>query len=149
MSAGFKLCGLDSSHFPQRGDLTSEVDQSAHCVGNSVADLCLYSAWQLDDERLADGGMVGGAIASFNQSGYGLAFIRRNRNTLHHPSLVFNLHGCMWLTGVEYKIDMAEAEQKLGPYTLLSKIGRGAFGVVWLAEKRSSIATTPRVGVDY
>jgi serine/threonine protein kinase len=37
---------------------------------------------------------------------------------------------------------MAEAERKLGPYTLVSKIGRGAFGVVWLAEKRSSIATT-------
>jgi WD40 repeat protein len=36
---------------------------------------------------------------------------------------------------------MAE-ERKLGPYTLVSKIGRGAFGVVWLAEKRSSIATT-------
>ena len=37
---------------------------------------------------------------------------------------------------------MAETERKLGPYTLVSKIGRGAFGVVWLAEKRSSIATT-------
>ncbi len=37
---------------------------------------------------------------------------------------------------------MAEPERKLGPYTLVSKIGRGAFGVVWLAEKRSSIATT-------
>jgi serine/threonine protein kinase len=37
---------------------------------------------------------------------------------------------------------MAEAERKLGPYTLVSKIGRGAFGVVWLAERRSSIATT-------
>lgn len=35
-----------------------------------------------------------------------------------------------------------EQERKLGPYTLVSKIGRGAFGVVWLAEKRSSIATT-------
>jgi WD40 repeat protein len=35
-----------------------------------------------------------------------------------------------------------ESERKLGPYTLVSKIGRGAFGVVWLAEKRSSIATT-------
>jgi serine/threonine protein kinase len=35
-----------------------------------------------------------------------------------------------------------EPERKLGPYTLVSKIGRGAFGVVWLAEKRSSIATT-------
>jgi serine/threonine protein kinase len=37
---------------------------------------------------------------------------------------------------------MAEAERKLGPYTLVSKIGHGAFGVVWLAERRSSIATT-------
>lgn len=37
---------------------------------------------------------------------------------------------------------MAEPERKLGPYTLVSKIGRGAFGVVWLAERRSSIATT-------
>jgi serine/threonine protein kinase len=32
--------------------------------------------------------------------------------------------------------------RKLGPYTLVSKIGRGAFGVVWLAERQSSIATT-------
>lgn len=39
-----------------------------------------------------------------------------------------------------YLVD--EPERKLGPYTLVSKIGRGAFGVVWLAEKRSSIATT-------
>lgn len=37
---------------------------------------------------------------------------------------------------------MPEPERKLGPYTLVSKIGRGAFGVVWLAEKRSAIATT-------
>lgn len=37
---------------------------------------------------------------------------------------------------------MEEAARKLGPYTLISKIGRGAFGVVWLAEKKSSIATT-------
>ena len=37
---------------------------------------------------------------------------------------------------------MEEPVRKLGPYTLVSKIGRGAFGIVWLAEKKSSIATT-------
>ena len=37
---------------------------------------------------------------------------------------------------------MAESTRKLGPYNLVSKIGRGAFGVVWLAEKQTSIATT-------
>ena len=35
-----------------------------------------------------------------------------------------------------------EQIRKLGPYTLVSKIGMGGFGVVWLAEKRTAIATT-------
>src|SRR5882672_4007660 len=37
---------------------------------------------------------------------------------------------------------MPEPTRKLGPYTLVSKIGLGGFGVVWLAEKRTAIATT-------
>jgi serine/threonine protein kinase len=37
---------------------------------------------------------------------------------------------------------MPETIRKLGPYKLISKIGNGAFGVVWLAEKQTSIATT-------
>jgi serine/threonine protein kinase/regulator of sirC expression with transglutaminase-like and TPR domain len=37
---------------------------------------------------------------------------------------------------------MEEAPRQFGPYILIRKIGRGTFGVVWLAEKRTAIATT-------
>jgi WD40 repeat protein len=37
---------------------------------------------------------------------------------------------------------MAQPHDKIGSYTLVNKIGSGGFGVVWLAEKRTSIATT-------
>lgn len=37
---------------------------------------------------------------------------------------------------------MLRAGDQLGPYTLISKLGRGAFGTVWLSERRSTIVTT-------
>jgi len=37
---------------------------------------------------------------------------------------------------------MAHPDEMIGPYTLVRKIGQGSFGVVWLAEKRTLIATT-------
>ncbi|MDT4969647.1 MAG: eukaryotic-like serine/threonine-protein kinase [Acidobacteriota bacterium] len=37
---------------------------------------------------------------------------------------------------------MLKAHLQIGPYTLTSQIGEGAFGVVWLAERRTSIVTT-------
>lgn len=37
---------------------------------------------------------------------------------------------------------MAHPDEMIGPYTLVRKIGQGSFGVVWLAEKRTPIATT-------
>ncbi len=37
---------------------------------------------------------------------------------------------------------MPKAGEQIGPYTLVSQLGRGAFGVVWLAERRGAFATT-------
>ena len=37
---------------------------------------------------------------------------------------------------------MVQPQDKIGSYTLISKLGRGGFGVVWLAEKRTASATT-------
>lgn len=37
---------------------------------------------------------------------------------------------------------MVQPQDKIGSYTLISKLGSGGFGVVWLAEKRTAIATT-------
>lgn len=37
---------------------------------------------------------------------------------------------------------MPRSGDSIGPYTLTDKLGQGAFGVVWLAERRTSITTT-------
>lgn len=37
---------------------------------------------------------------------------------------------------------MMRAGDQIGPYTLITKLGRGAFGIVWLAERRTTITTT-------
>jgi parallel beta-helix repeat protein len=34
-------------------------------------------------------------------------------------------------------------DDPLGPYVLITKLGQGQFGLVWLAEKRTALATTP------
>ncbi len=37
---------------------------------------------------------------------------------------------------------MPRSGDPIGPYILISKLGRGAFGTVWLSERRTTIATT-------
>ena len=37
---------------------------------------------------------------------------------------------------------MLKPDSTIGPYTLISRLGKGAYGAVWLAEKRTAIATT-------
>jgi serine/threonine protein kinase len=37
---------------------------------------------------------------------------------------------------------MLRSGDQIGPYTLINKLGRGAFGTVWLSERRTTITTT-------